>query len=358
VDSKSRPWLIAAAVVLGFIALFGMAARVLYDRTEQRVVEQHTRDHQLLTQFAAVALTHRAESYLHAAEVLAARLEAAPAGDWSRKLAASRLPAQSRAFLLRADGAIDPLDGPRSTVALATAVEPWRETAQPVLTNPFVDDGAAEQQVALLVPLRQGNRVVAHLGLTLSMATLLGEPLQLNGGAEQPNLALLDEHGTVLVNTRHPEMLGRQVPAPGQACQPCHSDFTLERRMIAGETGAGRLQVAQEPLALVTFAPARWRGGSGRCRWRSPTRPLWPKRIADFAALFSCWRSACWSGWGRRAPSSSCARGSSRPKNGRRWRSRGRLWKAGCGRASSWHRWDGWRRRLPTRSTHRWRRWD
>ncbi len=254
-DSKSRPWLIAGAVVLGFIALFGLAARVLYHRTEQRVVEQHTRDHQLLTQFAAVALTHRAESYLHAAEVLAARLEAAPAGEWKQKLAESRLPAQSRAFLLHPDGSIVNLGEP----ALATAVEPWRETQEPVLTNPFVE-GSAEPQVALLVPLHQGNRVVAHLGLTLSLATLLGEPLQLGAGAEQPNLALLDEHGTVLVNTRHPEMLGRQVPAPGQACQPCHSDFALERRMIAGETGAGRLQVAQEPLALVTFAPVRVAG--------------------------------------------------------------------------------------------------
>jgi signal transduction histidine kinase len=52
-------------------------------------------------------------------------------------------------------------------------------------------------------------------------------------------------------------MLGRRVPAPGGSCQPCHSDFSLERRMLAGQSGAGQLQVGPEPVALVTFTPVK-----------------------------------------------------------------------------------------------------
>ena len=257
---ESPLWIAVSAAAIAGVLLFGLVARVLYDRTEKRVVEQHTRDHQLLTQFAALAVSHRAESLLHAAEVLAARLEATPANEWEGKLAASSLPAHTRAFLLRTDGSLWFPGQPLGAAGLASAVEPWRETQSAVLINPFSEDGAAERQVALLVPLRARGLSVAHLGLVLPLSALLGEPLQLGAESEQPNLALLDEHGIVLVNTRHPEMLGRRVPSPGQACQPCHSDFALEQRMLAGETGVGQLQVAQGPLALVTFAPVQVAG--------------------------------------------------------------------------------------------------
>ncbi len=257
---ESPPWLAVSAAAIAGVILFGLTARILYDRTEKRVVEEHTRDHQLLTQFAAVAVSYRAESLQHAAEVLAARLEAAPAKQWEEKLAASSLPDQARAFLLHPDGSIEFPGRPPSPAALVSAVKPWRETASPVLTNPFPENDAAERQVALLVPLRAKDRVVARLGLVLPLSVLLGEPLQLGAESEQPNLALLDEQGVVLVNRRHPEMMGRRVPSPGQACQPCHNDFALERRMVAGESGSGQLQVAQGPLALVTFAPVQVAG--------------------------------------------------------------------------------------------------
>ncbi|HXE76410.1 MAG TPA: ATP-binding protein [Candidatus Xenobia bacterium] len=260
VEIKSRPWLIAGAAGLALLLLFGLAARVLYDRTEQRVVAKHARDHQLVTQFAAGALVHRAESFQHAAEILAARLEAAPENQWPQRLASASLPARTRVCLLRPDGTLLYPEQAEALASLSLAAAPWRGSAGPVLTNPFSDGASVERQLALLVPLRRQERIRAHLVLTFPLEALLGEPLRFGGGAEQPNLALLDEEGTVLVNTRHPEMLGRRIPAAGHACQPCHSDFALERRMLAGETGAGQLQVAQEPLALVTFAPVEVAG--------------------------------------------------------------------------------------------------
>lgn len=239
----------------GLIALFGLLALVLYQRTERRVVEQHTHDHELLTEFAAQALAHRAESLRHAAEVLAARLEATPPSRWEHQLAASGLPEPGRVFLLRRDGSLWFAAPHPNPAAVAAAVEPWRDAPTPVLTNPFPARAVADCEVVLLVPVRGKDSLTEHLGIALPLATLLGDPLRLGTEDAQPNLALLDEQGTVLVNTRHPEMLGRRVPAPGGSCQPCHSDFSLERRMLAGEAGAGQLQIGSEPLALVTFTP-------------------------------------------------------------------------------------------------------
>jgi signal transduction histidine kinase len=254
-DKRSRNWFSLGVGTLGLAGLFGLLALVLYQRTERRVVNQHTRDHELLTGFAAEALAHRAESLQHAAELLAVRLEASPPGGWERELAKASLPEHGRAFLARGDGSLWFATPHANPDAVAAALEPWRETPAPVLTNPFPASPATDREVALLVPLRGGCGRAEHLGLVLPLAALLGEPLRPKDS--QPNLALLDEQGTVLVNTRHPEMLGRRVPAPGGSCQPCHSDFSLERRMLAGQSGAGQLQVGPEPVALVTFTPVK-----------------------------------------------------------------------------------------------------
>ena len=254
-DKVSRTWAALAATTAGLIVLFALLALVLYQRTERRVVEQHTHDHQLLTEFAALALTHRAESQRHAAEVLAARLENVPRSQWESELTAASLPEKSQVLLLHGDGSLWSATPHPQLAALAAAVEPWRGAATPILTNPFPAGATSDREVVLLVPVRRNGNPSEQLGFVLPLAALLGEPLRLGTEAEQPNLALLDEQGTVLVNTRHPEMLGRKVPAPGGSCQPCHSDFSLERRMLAGETGTGQLQVGSEPLALVTFTP-------------------------------------------------------------------------------------------------------
>jgi signal transduction histidine kinase len=254
-DKRSRPWVSLGLAVGGLATLFALLALVLYQRTERRVVEQHTHDHELLTRFAAQTLAHHAESLRYAADLLAVRLEGVPASWREREVAAANLPKQTRAFLLRRDATLwfgQPHPNP---AGVAAAVEPWRGASTPVLTNPFPTGAATDREVALLVPLRGEDGRTDQLGLVLPLATLLSEPLRLGAEDSQPNLALLDEHGTVLVNTRHPEMLGRRVPAPGGSCQPCHSNFSLEQRMLAGESGAGQLQVGPEPLALVTFTP-------------------------------------------------------------------------------------------------------
>ncbi|MGH9777136.1 MAG: hypothetical protein ACRD5I_01870, partial [Candidatus Acidiferrales bacterium] len=128
-DKVSRIWAALAATTAGLIVLFALLALVLYQRTERRVVEQHTHDHQLLTEFAALALTHRAESQRHAAEVLAARLESVPRSQWESELTAASLREKSQVLLLHGDGSLWSATPQPNPAALAAAIEPWRGAA-------------------------------------------------------------------------------------------------------------------------------------------------------------------------------------------------------------------------------------
>lgn len=252
-----KTWLTALGAAGLLTIVFALLALVLYTRTERSVVEKHSQDQQLLAELAATALAQRVDNHLHRLEGEAALLRARPR-QWQEAPTALS-PAGGTLFLLHPDGQLHFREAPRSRAALEAAVLPWLGALEPVLTNPF-PPGGGDSEVVLLVPVLEDGRVVLQVGLTLSFAALVETLLARRNQPVHLNLALLDEQGQVLANTRHPEMVGRRVPPPNGNCLPCHTGFDLERRMVAGQTGVDSLQVGGEPLALVAFSPVEVAG--------------------------------------------------------------------------------------------------
>jgi len=250
-----RVWLTTAAAAGVLTVVFALLALALYTRTERGVIQIHSQDQQLLAQLAATALAQRLDNHLHNVELIAATLQKAPEKRWDRMLGELQgLPAGSNLLLLHPDGTLSFRAPPPDQAALSAVVVPWLGNRQAVVTDP-APPGSENREVVLLVPLLSASKVAGQVGITFAFAPLVETLLPDSGAARRLSLSLLNEQGMVLVNTRHPEMVGRQVPAPGGSCLPCHSNFTLEQRMLAGEAGTDQLQVGSAPLALLAFTP-------------------------------------------------------------------------------------------------------
>lgn len=272
-----RIWLTTAAAAGVLTVVFALLALVLYARTERGVIQTHSRDQQLLVQLAATALAQRLDNHLHGVESLAAALQQGPEQRWQRRLGELRgAPAGGNVLLLRADGTLYFREPPPDPAGLSAAVLPWLGSRRAVVTDPIAP-GTAKREVVLLVPVLSGGKVAAQVGATFTFASLVETLFPDSGATRHLSLSLLNEQGTVLVNTRHPEMVGRQVPAPGGSCLPCHTGFSLEQRMLAGEAGVDQLQVGNAPLALLAFTPVAVPGR----RWSLSLSEPYSAVIAD-----------------------------------------------------------------------------
>lgn len=270
-------WLTTLVAAGALTVIFALLALVLYERTERGVVEKHKSDQELLAELAATAFAQQVDSHLHRAETLAAPLRGL--SQRKRERALGTLPPLmpgGRVFLLRSDGTLYLPEAPSNPEALAAAVRPWQGVREAVLTDPF-PPMAKNTKVALLVPLLEGEQPVGQVGFTLPFVSLVETLFPHGSQRAYLSLSLLDEKGQVLANTRHPEMVGRHIPGRGETCLPCHTSFALERRMVAGEAGVGRLQVGEEPLALVAFSPVRFLGR----RWSLSLSEPYSAVIAD-----------------------------------------------------------------------------
>ncbi|MFQ5662528.1 MAG: ATP-binding protein [Terriglobia bacterium] len=273
----SKVWLKAVAAAGVLTLIFALLALVLYNRTEAKVVRRHSQDQELVVRLAAVAFAHRVDTHRHRVEAIVAALHLAPEEQWERVLRVlPGVPSGSNLLLLRPDGRVHFREPPRNAAAIKAAVLRWRGAREAVLTNPIPPE-AADREVVVLVPVLSEGGEFAQVGLTVPFAPLL-ETLFPRASAPVPlSLALLDDDGNVLAHTRHPEMVGRRIPAPRGTCLPCHTSFALERRMQEGEAGVEQLQVGREPLALVAFTPVKVLGR----RWSLSLSEPYEAIIAD-----------------------------------------------------------------------------
>jgi signal transduction histidine kinase len=272
-----RTVILTVGVALTLTIAFAVLAMMLYRRTEEGVVKSHSRDQQLLAELAATGLAQRVDSRLHSVEALAAVLQGVPAQRRGQQL--RELPpveASGTALLLLPDGTIHFRESPPNPAAIEEGVLPWLDLPGPVLTNPIQRESGASE-VVLMVPLVVKERVVGRVGVTFEFEPLVESLFPSGAASTHVGVNLLDEKGTVLANTRHPEMVGRRVPSAIGSCQPCHSNFRLEQRMLRGEADVVPLQVGEASKSLLAFTPVQLPGR----RWSLSISEPYSALIAD-----------------------------------------------------------------------------
>ena len=243
--SEARPkalrWtlLVGLAVVLVFAGIAGF----LYRRTEARVVSDYERQQLALVRQTAGAVELRWEDIRHRLDrTLLQENRGRRIRDVGEFEATFQVSPEGRLKVLR--GSLPP-----AVAALLTRQksEPGSYLSEPL----FAEDGSVK--LIALEPLFDGARPAGAAGGVFALPELLGPPLR--GIEGMPiSIVILNESGSVLANTHHPEMIGRRIPAEG-SCLPCHRAFTTEQRMLRGEEGAGKIQVTRNPVGVVAFTP-------------------------------------------------------------------------------------------------------
>ncbi len=247
VVSEERPKALRWTLLVGLVVVlvFTGIAGFLYRRTEAQVVRDYQRQQLALVRQTADAVELRWEDIRHRLDRAHLQGNKGPhISDVGEFEATFQISPEGRLELLL--GSLSP---PAAALAARHKSEPGSYLSEPL----FAEDGSVK--FIAVEPLYEGARPAGAVGGVFTLPELLGPPLR---GIEGTPIStvILDENGSVLANTHHPDMIGRRIPEKG-SCLPCHRAFTMEQRMLRGEEGAGKIQVAKNPVGVVAFTPVR-----------------------------------------------------------------------------------------------------
>lgn len=91
--------------------------------------------------------------------------------------------------------------------------------------------------------------------MTVDLASFLTGHMALLSKGNHARLWIMDQDGTVLLQSEHPEMTRQNVFRTAPECAQCHVSFDYARRMLAGEAGATEYQLRDGPKKLAAFVP-------------------------------------------------------------------------------------------------------
>lgn len=248
------PTLFVLAATVALITLFVFLAFVFYANAERQVVSQQTRQQLLLARTASGAIQIKLAQFQFLLAHWVVDLEEKGLSSSSLRALAEEATRQPfRAVLLLDAGCrVLSLEG----VAAPTAEEKLRDVCQ--FNQPGVSGALPTADgfvLALVHPIQARGERQGELVALVPVRALFEPALAPLGSHESVHAAILEEGGLLLENTRHPEMVGRRIPAELGACGACHQSFEPEREMIAGAEGSVQLQVGAEPKGLVAYAP-------------------------------------------------------------------------------------------------------
>jgi signal transduction histidine kinase len=230
---------------LAAVIVFAALAGYLYRRTQEQVVRDFEGQQLALVRQTAAAVEMRWEDLRH-------RLDRVGLGQQAGRRV-SDLEEFETLFQISEEGRLDVLRGSLAP-AVAAVIFGHKNEPGTYLSDPFFgEDGSVK--LAVLEPMFEKGRKAGAAGGIFALSGLLGPPLRGVQGTPA-SVVIVDENGSVLANTHHPDMIGRQIPAEG-SCLPCHRNFAIEQRMLRGEEGAGKIQVAKNPVGVVAFTPLR-----------------------------------------------------------------------------------------------------
>lgn len=248
------PFVVTATVAL--IALFVILALVFYGNAEKQVVSHHSQQQLLLAKTAGAVIEVKFAQVQTLLAHWATDLSRRPLSPANLSTLTIEAKARSVRAILMLDASCRVVwsDGVTAQLTEKLLLEACRFEQSGVSAATPSPEGFL---LAVVQPIRAKEQPRGWLVALLPVNFLLRpalSPLESHGNAHS---AILDETGLLLQNTRHPEMVGRRIPAELGACSACHQSFEPERQMIAGQEGTVELQVGSEPQGLVAYAPVQ-----------------------------------------------------------------------------------------------------
>ena len=133
--------------------------------------------------------------------------------------------------------------------------------------------GLPHSQFILATPLYQetveakypkpNQRFVGILSLTVDAQELLAEHLPfVDPGMQLHQVWIMDREGTLLFQSKHPEMGLRNIYQREESCHQCHVSFDYARRMLNEEQGTADYQLKGLPKNLAAFASMKFENAS------------------------------------------------------------------------------------------------
>ncbi|MBI4457318.1 MAG: PAS domain S-box protein [Acidobacteria bacterium] len=100
------------------------------------------------------------------------------------------------------------------------------------------------------------GRFLGALSMTVDLKELFADQLARISPKVKPEEAwVMNNDGTLLFQSEHPEMVGRNVHQRDASCDPCHSSFDYVERMLKRKQGTVDYQLKGRPKKLAAFQP-------------------------------------------------------------------------------------------------------
>ena len=109
-----------------------------------------------------------------------------------------------------------------------------------------------------LIPVFSGVLV-----MTIDLKSVLTNHLEvLNPQFKSHRVWIMDDDGTILLHSEHPEMARENIHLLREDCKRCHESFNYAKDMLEVRTGVLEYQVTHAPRKLAAFAPMRFANAS------------------------------------------------------------------------------------------------
>jgi PAS domain S-box-containing protein len=134
-------------------------------------------------------------------------------------------------------------------------------------------DSPSERQFLLVTPLypstpdspasSEASAGSGVLVMTVDLESVLTEHLAiLSPKAATHRVWMMDQDGTILLQSEHPEMARENIFRVRPECVQCHVSFDYAQRMLGQERGITEYQLRDQPRKLAAFAPMRFANAS------------------------------------------------------------------------------------------------
>jgi signal transduction histidine kinase len=249
------------------VALLVGIALLITGRTEHILVERFNEYHRTMVRLAAQEIE---ASFGDAGRLMIVLAGTLPPPGTDPQGARARL--QRAVQALAEEGAVDlvHIDGAGHVVASASGEaeaveESWGRVAAQcrptpgdpaeVCAVPVVEprDPRLPVRVMFLAASAGGAGPGGRLVLLFDWRSIAARLAQVTTINQHSAGWLLDGSGQLLWSVVHPDMVGHSALEPARSCLQCHAGFALERRMLAGGSGVGEMQVGGAPRKLVAW---------------------------------------------------------------------------------------------------------